>query len=313
MAAELPHLETFCKAAELLNFTAAADALCLTQAAVSQRIKALEQQVGTALFERHAGRISLTEPGKRLYDYAQQILALHEKALAELGRPAPDVAGDLALAASTVPAEHLLPAILQEFQKRYPKVHVVATVADSSAVLSAVEEGRVSLGLVGRPGPAAWAESKPFARDRLVLVVPPDHRWLGQKRVTLAELKTEPLVLREPGSGSRACLEEAAQKQGLALADFHVSLELGSNEAIKEAVLRGAGVALLSAFAVNHDLENGRLSSVAVADLEMARDFYVVTARRRALSPAARAFLGVLEETPFAVAPGRKDRLRLSR
>jgi DNA-binding transcriptional LysR family regulator len=304
MAAALPHLETFCKAAELLNFTAAADALCLTQAAISQRIRALEQHVGVPLFERQAGRVSLTDHGKRLYDYGQQILALHARALEELGRPAPDLTGDLSLAASTVPGEHLLPEILQEFQGRYPQVHVVATVADSSAVLKAVEEGQVSLALVGRPGPTSWAESKPFARDRLVLVVPPSHRWAGRKRVPLAELKTEPLVLREPGSGSRACLEEALQKQGLTLSDFHVSLEMGSNEAIKEAVLRGAGVALLSAFAVQHDVETRRLYCVPVADLEMSRDFYVVAARRRAQSAAARAFLDVLEEMPFSVAPG---------
>src|SRR5438132_12647873 len=105
MTDELPSLATFCKAAELLNFTAAADALCLTQAAVSQRIRALEQEAGVPLFDRHAGRVHLTDAGRRLYDYAQRILALHEEARQALGQPPPPLAGELHLAASTVPAE----------------------------------------------------------------------------------------------------------------------------------------------------------------------------------------------------------------
>src|SRR5262249_14557902 len=206
---ELPHLETFCKAAELLSFTSAADALCLTQPAVSQRIRALEQDIGVPVFTRNAGRVALTTAGKRLYQYAQEILSLHQKARQALGETARELSGELHLAASTVPAEHLLPSYLQAFQKSHPRVHVVARVAGSAAVLPAVEHGDAELGLVGRRGPLAWAESKPFARDRLLLVAPGGHRWRQQRSIALEELAQEPLVLREPGSGSRACLEEA--------------------------------------------------------------------------------------------------------
>jgi DNA-binding transcriptional LysR family regulator len=301
-AGELPHLETFCKAAELLNFTAAADALCLTQAAVSQRIRALEQDAGSALFDRHAGRVTLTPAGQQLYDYARRILDLHRDARRALGQAAPELTGDLHLAASTVPAEHLLPAILQAFRAQYPQVHVIATVADSKAVLSALEEEKVSLALVGRPGPTTWAESRSFARDHLVLVVPPGHPWVGRDAITLDDLRSQSLVLREPGSGSRGCLEEGLRRKGRTVQDFAVALELGSNEAIKEAVLRGAGVTLLSAFAVRHDVETGRLHAVAVSDLDVSRDLYVVTDKRRVLPPEGRAFLEVLEACPFAMA-----------
>lgn len=301
--AEIPHLETFCKAAELLNFTAAAEELGFTQAAVSQRIKVLETDVGQPLFERQSGRVFLSEAGKRLYEYAQKILTLHREARNALGQPPEEVAGDLLLAASTVPAEHLLPAILQEFQKLYPRVRVSAIVADSDAVLQALDEAKVSLALVGKTGPAAWCESRPFARDKLVLVTSPKHPWAQRKHVSLTQLRTQPLIVREKGSGSRASFEEGLSKLGADLKELNISLELGSNESIKEAVLRGTSVAMLSAFAIKYDVETGRLASLDVEGLDTGRDLYIATDRRRILPPAARAFVDVLEGMPFIRVP----------
>jgi DNA-binding transcriptional LysR family regulator len=299
---ELPHLETFCKAAELENFTAAAEALQLTQAAISQRIKAPEVDVGQPLFERTAGRVFLTESGRRLYDYARRILSLHDEARASLGQPVADVAGELHLAASTVPAEHLLPGILQAFHKKHPHVHVVAQVADSAGVLDALEQGKVSLALVGQAGPASWTESRPFAKDRLVLIVPAKHAWAKRSHVSMDEVHTQPLIVREPGSATRATLEEGLSQRRQRLSDFQVTLELGSNEAIKEAVLRGAGISFLSGFAVKEEVAARRLAALEVDKLDISRQLYLVTDRRRILPPPARAFLEVLESLPFTQA-----------
>src|SRR5437763_8295369 len=144
-AEQLPHLETFCRAAEAGSFTAAARALGLTQAAVSQRVQALEQLLGVPLFERQGGHVSLTEAGHRLHSYAQRILALHREALQELtGRQAP-LTGELSLAASSVPGEHLLPDLLARFRARHPHVQVRATVTDTREVLHRVEQGEAHL------------------------------------------------------------------------------------------------------------------------------------------------------------------------
>jgi DNA-binding transcriptional LysR family regulator len=297
--AQLPYLETFSKAAELSSFTGAAKILRLTQASVSQRVQALERALGTPLFQRQAGRVLLTEAGQKLYDYAQRILDLHRQARQEItGREAP-LGGDLSLAASSIPGEHLLPSLLSLFGKKHPHIRVRATVSDSMGVMTQVERGEVSLGLVGRKTDNPHLKFRYLASDRMVLVLPPGHALGRRKKVSVRQLARHPLVLREVGSGLRHCFEKSLDKAGLSLADLRVALELGSNEAIKEAVLRGVGVAVLSTYAVQKEIRAGQLHALTVSDLDCDRDMYVVQDRRRVLSLPARLFLLFLETHPI--------------
>jgi LysR family transcriptional regulator, low CO2-responsive transcriptional regulator len=292
---QLPHLETFSKAAELSSFTGAAKALRLTQASVSQRVQALEKVLATPLFNRRGGRVLLTEAGHKLYHYAQRILDLHRQARREVtGHDAP-VGGELALAASSIPGEYLLPALLSRFGQKHPRVRVRAAIGDSMSVVTQVERGEVSLGLVGRKTDNPHLEFRYLASDRMVLVVAPDHPLSGRKKVSVKQLARHPIILREAGSGLRHCFEKSLDKAGLSLADLRVALELGSNEAIKEVVLRGVGVAILSTYAVQKELLDGRLHVLEVGDLHCDRDMYVVQDRRRVLSPPARLFFTFLE------------------
>lgn len=299
----LPHLETFARAAECGSFTAAAQALRLTQAAVSQRVQALERELGTALFERTGGRVLLTDAGRRLYDFAQRILDLHGQARAEVAGLKAPVSGQLLLAASSVPGEHLLPALLSDFRRCYPHVKVRASVGDSMGVLAQVERGEVSLGLVGRRTDNPHLEFRPFASDRLVLVVPPEHPLARRRKVSLKQLAALPLVLREAGSGSRHSFETLLEQAGRSPCDLQIALELGSNEAVKEAVARGAGVAVLSTFAVQKELRAGALHALAVSGLPLDRAMFVVQDRRRVLPLPARLFLVFLETHPAAANP----------
>lgn len=291
----LPHLETFVRAAELSSFTAAARSLHLTQAAISQRIAALESELRVALFLRQGGRVFLTDAGRQLHTYGQRIIDLHRQAReAVTGQQVP-LRGELHLAASSIPGEHLLPKLLGVFQQRYPHVQVRATVADSEAALGQVEQGHAHLGLVGRKSEDAELDGRCFARDRMVLVVPAGHVWSNRASVTVAELRQHPLVVREAGSGSRWCLEHALGETGKTLRDMRVSLELGSNEAIKEAVQRGLGVAVLSTFAVEREVQAGRLHALEVKGLAMEREMFVVWDRRRVLPIPSRLFLDLLD------------------
>jgi DNA-binding transcriptional LysR family regulator len=300
---QLPHLATFAKAAELSSFTEAARALSLTQAAVSQRVQALEKSLDRGLFQRQGGRVLLTEAGRKLYAYSQRILELHREARREVaGRDAP-VAGDLLIAASSVPGEHLLPSLLSDFGRQHPHVRVRAHVGDSTTAIAQVERGEVGLGLVGRKDDKAHLEYRFLARDHMVLAVPPGHPLAARKKVTLRQLLAHPLILREAGSGLRHCFEKSLERAGRSPAELRIALELGSNEAIKEAILRGAGLAVLSAYAVRKEVEAGRLHAVEVRDLRCDRDMFVVSDRRRVLPPPARLFLLFLETHPLPERP----------
>jgi DNA-binding transcriptional LysR family regulator len=291
----VPHLETFSKAAELSSFTGAARALGLTQAAVSQRIQVVEKALGTPLFKRQGGRVLLTEAGRKLYGYAQRILDLHREARQEVAGYDAPVDGELLLAASSIPGEHLLPALLSLFGQKRPHIRVRAAISDSMGVMGQVERGEVSLGLVGRKADNPHLEFRYLASDRMVLVVPPDHVLNRRKKVSVKQLCRYPMILREAGSGLRHCLEKSLEKAGLALSSLRVALELGSNEAIKEAVLRGVGVAILSTYAVEKEVKAGQLHALAVSDLHCDRDMFIVQDKRRVLPLPARLFLMFLE------------------
>jgi DNA-binding transcriptional LysR family regulator len=296
----LPYLNTFARAAERGSFTAAARELGLSQAAVSQRVQALERELGVPLFRRVGGKVELTDAGRRLHDYARRILDLHREARHEVtGKEAP-VTGELAIAASSVPGEHLLPALLATFGAKHPHVRVQAAVSDSAAVIGLVESGAVSVGLVGRRTDGAALEFRHLANDRMVVVAPPGHALSKKKRVTLAQLAAHPLVVREAGSGLRHCFEAALVRAGRSLSDLRVALELGSNEAIKEAVLRGVGVAVLSTLAVRKEVAAGRLLALEVEGIGCDRELFVVTDRRRVLPTPARLFVNLLQADPVS-------------
>jgi DNA-binding transcriptional LysR family regulator len=294
----LPHLETFAEAAERGSFTAAARQLGLTQAAVSQRVQKLEALLKTPLFHREAGRVALTDAGRRLHRYARRILDLTAEAQAAVTGQPTDARGELLLAASSVPGQHVLPPLLAEFRRRHPAVQVRVSVSDTDDVLRRVEHGQAHLGIVGGQGDGPHLEFRRLACDQLVLVVPDGHPWWRRRRATVAELLAQPLVQRERGSGSRRCLERSLERLGVAASRLNVVLELGSSEAIKEAVLSGVGVAVLSRRAVEREVAAGRLRAVPVTGLTLDRDLYLVRDRRRAVPSPAQLFLAVVKPEP---------------
>jgi DNA-binding transcriptional LysR family regulator len=296
----LPHLETFAEAAERASFTAAARHFGISQAAVSQRIQQLETALKTPLFRREAGKVSLTDAGRRLHEYARRILDLTAEAHAAVTGTPGRVTGDLRLAASSVPGQHILPHALAAFRKAHPGVQVRVSVSDTDAVLRELEQGSAHLGFVGGPGGGPHLEFRRFGTDELVVVVPTKHPWAKRKRVSARELTAQPLIQREPGSGSRHCLERALEGAGLNPSSLNVVLELGSSEAITAAVLEGLGVTVLSARAVQKEVRAGRLHVLRVDGLTLERDLFVVRDRRRALPAAAQSFLTTLGPEPAA-------------
>ncbi len=298
-SSELPHLATFTRVAERGSFTAAAADLGVTQAAVSQRIAALERTLRVALFDRGAGRITLTQAGERLYTLAREIQSLHREARERLSGLHSSIMGDLPIAASSIPAECYLPALLALFHKRFPEIHVRARVGDSASVMKDVTQGLAALGLVGQKAETRSLESEPIGADRLVLILPPGHSLARKKNMTLAQLIRLPLIIREPGSGTRCALQKGLERAGSSLAAMTIAVELGSNAAIKDAVIRGLGASFVSRSAVARELAAGELITLPVRGLVLTRALYIVYHHRRPLSPAASAFLRFLKANPL--------------
>ena len=291
----LPHLATFALAAETCSFTAAAKSLQLTQSAVSQRIQELELSLKTQLFTRRGGRLKLTSSGRTLYEYAQKIMQLHAEAEGEITGKKSIPTGELIIAASSVPGEHLLPVLLDVFVKQYPQIRVRVSVSDSDSVFQQIGAGKAHIGLVGRLIENSHLKFRYLASDKMLLALPPGHALSRKKKVTSKELTQYPLILRETGSGLRHCFETALERINRSLSDFRIVLELGSNEAIKKAVLRKTGLAVLSQCAIQEDLDAGRIKSVSFADLQCDRNIYVITDDRGVLTTPTRLFLHFLD------------------
>jgi DNA-binding transcriptional LysR family regulator len=271
---------------------------------VSQRVATLEGELRVALFDRRVGRIALTEAGERLYGLARQIVDLHEQARSELRGVHAAISGELAIAASSVPGECFLPAVFEAFRAKYPDIQLRAAVSDSASVIKEVEKGDVSLGLVGKKAEKSTLAIRAVGQDSLVLVVCPGHPWADCGSIALASLGREPLILREPGSGSRCTLEKSLEAAGISFDELEVAIELGSNAGIKDAVKRGLGVAFLSQFCVQKELASEELKPVVVLGLDLRRQFYLVYHRRRPLSPAANALVHFLESHPLGQLSG---------
>ena len=296
---DLRRLEVFAKVAELRSFSRAAEALGLTQPTVSEHVRALEDELGVPLLDRLGRGTAPTRAGALLLGYARRMLALSREARQALDQFQGRLSGELVVGGSTIPGEYLLPALIGRFKTLFPDISVCLLIGSSRQVTEWIEDGRAEVGVVGaRPGPKSLV-ARELQADELVLVVPPAHAWAGKTEVMLAELKAEPLLVRERGSGSREALERALAEVNAALSGFRIAGEIGSTQAIKQAVRAGVGLALVSNRAVEDECRANLLHCLKVKDLRVSRAFYLVTHRDRSRSPLAQAFVELVEsDTP---------------
>jgi DNA-binding transcriptional LysR family regulator len=289
-------LKVFRTVAEAMSFRKAAEVLHLSQPAVSQQIRALEEEARVRLFDRaggdgHGNQIALTEAGRVLLVYANRAAATMveaERALAALNH---EVTGELRLGASTTVAQYLLPRILGAFLKQYPHVRMSVVSGNTEEIAEAVAEERVVLGIIEGPPMRRDVKTEPMAPDEMVLIVSPGHAWAQRKgAIAAAELATVPLLLRERGSGSRRVVERALKEAGLPLRSLKVAMELDSTEAIISGVEAELGVGFVSRWAVGKVLRLGSVKVVKVAGLRIVREFSFVRLAGAEATGAAAAF-----------------------
>jgi DNA-binding transcriptional LysR family regulator len=272
------------------SFSLAAEQLGVTQPAVSLQIRSLEKRLGRRLLDRSGRRVEPTEAGRRLYRGAQRLLTLEAQVLDELAAEAEgDLAGALAIGASTGPAAIVVPQLLCEFQAAHPSVRVSLEVHDTRTVVELVAERRLELGIVGAAPRHRGVRYEPFAYDEVVLVCPPGHRFAGRD-VDVHELVSETLVVMQEGAGVRRIVEDELRRLGLRLRDLDVRLELGLQESVRSAVLAGFGVTFISRAAVEADLAAGALAEARVAGMNGRREISLARGTGRLPSRVADAF-----------------------
>lgn len=290
MLISLRQLEIFEKIATTGSVTRAGEELLLTQSAVSMALSQLERQSVTPLFERSGRRLLLNDSGRLLLKDTREILLAVKRVERQLqGDSDQGLVGQLLVGGSTTIGNHLLPALLGSFAKRYPKTRVELQVGNTQQVADWLEAGELDIAFVEGPCHSRGIVSVHWRDDELVVVTGPEHSWAREEMVTPAMLAMAPWIIREKGSGTREVFEDAMEKAGI---NFSIYLEFGHTEAIKNGVASGLGVSCLSRLAVQREIEHGLLVEVA-SPLMLRRSFSLIKRRESFCTALLAAFLEV--------------------
>ncbi|MBK5104066.1 MAG: LysR family transcriptional regulator [Burkholderiales bacterium] len=299
--ATLRQLQVFESVARNLSFSRAAAELHLTQPAVSMQVKLMEEHAGLPLFERLGKKIFLTEAGAELHQHsrviAQQLRDADEALAARKG-----LSQGRLLITMVSTAKYFVPPLLARFLGQHPGVTVKLSANNREVVLKQLADNEVDLAIMGRTPEGMDAVAEPFARHPHVIIAAPGNPLAKKRSIPLARLAQETFLIREPGSGTRGLLERLFAEHRLPL---NVSMEMASNETIKQAVQAGMGVSLLSLHTIELELKTRRLVVLDVQGLPIVRDWHVVHLAAKRLSPVAQAFRDFLLSTAGKLLPER--------
>ncbi len=293
---------TFKTVAELSAISKAARHLNLSQSAVSQQIHQLESAYGTTLFLRTSQGVQLTEAGEVLYRFVSTILKTMDESRQALNELKAHQPSTLTIGASLTIAEYILPKLLSRYLTFPSSARISVMMANSRAIFDQVRHGEVDIGLIEANLFDPQLIVRPFLDDRPCAVIPHFHPWAGRQEVTLPEFLEQPLILREPGSGTRQALEESLNHIGVDLQSLNVRLVLATTQAIKSMIISGLGISILSPFTI-HSTETHLLQPIRVRGLNLYRNFYV--AHRRDLNlRLAHHFVQTLLQSRFSAITG---------
>ncbi|HEY9748987.1 MAG TPA: LysR substrate-binding domain-containing protein [Allocoleopsis sp.] len=265
----LEQLRIFLAVAEHLHFTRAAEALFITQPAVSAAIQSLEGEYSVKLFHRVGRRVEITEAGKLLQEEAQKILeqvALTERGLRELNNLQ---RGELKLGSSLTIGNYWLPEKISRFKRQYPGITVNCTLANAEEICQGTATGLFDLGIVSgevKPALRSYLAEEIIGSDRLQIVVGKSHPWYARTRISVRELHETTWVMREPGSGAQQMFEQALQSWGVEFAELDVVLVLSSSEMVKAVVESGVGAAAIPELMVKKEIELSTLHAVQITN-----------------------------------------------
>jgi DNA-binding transcriptional LysR family regulator len=307
MSLHLLRLRAFTAVAEHRGFTAAANALGVSQPAISRAIRELERECGFALVERSPRGVYLTRDGAEFLEDARAVVAAARAADETVAKLRGLEGGRLQVGASTTLATYVLPPFVGRFLERHPGVDVRLDTAHTRGVMQMLLEYAVDIALTEAPVSHPRIQSKRWRTDHLVAVASPGHPLSRQRRIPVQALSDELMLLREKESGTGTIVREALREAGVTLAR---TMEIDGPEAIKQIAASGRGVAIVSRFTIREQMALGRLVELDIAGLRIERPFHRLSIIGRSASPAAVAFERLLDEDETAVEKGPRSRAR---
>jgi DNA-binding transcriptional LysR family regulator len=288
----LEHLHTLISVVEYGSLSAAARARRISQPAVTKQVQRMEAEMDMILLLRGPRRrVELTPAGERVLAFARETLARYEALEQELAVLKEVGAGTLVLAASTISGEYVLPGLLAAFRQDYPNIEIEMTVSDTARVAHRLLNKEADVGMVGSPVNRPDLRLERLVRDEIVLAIPPCHDFAGRHRLKVEELRGQPLILREEGSGTRHSVEAALVAAGLSLPRENVVLTLGSTQAVLQAVEQGLGLGFVSARAAAPAQSGGRVACAGLDGVDLGRDLYLAYLPGRIGDPLVARFL----------------------
>ena len=280
-------LRVFLEVARHLSFVRAAEALHLTPPAVTMQVKELEAGVGLPLFDRQGRKVALTTAGEYFHVYAKRLIVTMKDAEDAMARFKRVETGVLSIGLVST-AKYFVPRLLARFREEHPGIEVKLQVTGNrEQLLTLLHSKEIDLAVMGRPPKELATRAEPFAAHPLVFVCPPDHPLLAIEKLTLNALEPYPFMVREPGSGTRKAMEELFREHQVSP---RISMEMSSNETIKQAVMAGMGLSFLSLHTLGLELNNGLLKVLEVEGTPIMRTWNLVHLLSKLLSPAAEAF-----------------------
>lgn len=294
----LRQLEAFVQVAEGGSFSRAAKELYLTQPTISAHISALEKELNARLFIRNTKEVSLSQDGKDLYRYAKQIIDIEKKIEERFGAKGPDGRQCITIAASTIPAQYLLPRVLLKFSEKYPEEQIKITEADSSRVVMQIVDNMADIGFTGTVLEKKHCRYIPFYKDELAIITPntPKYQKLRNMEGDVSWVKEEHLILREEGSGTRKEAEKQLRVAGIDLAQLDVIASIDNQETIKKAVRDGMGITILSKLAAEEEAADGHLLTFPIPGADKGRDINLVYNKNYQLSRSAERFIKIVKK-----------------
>jgi DNA-binding transcriptional LysR family regulator len=295
----LKQLEAFVQVAEGGSFSKAAKELFLTQPTISSHISSLERELNARLFVRNTKEVSLSEDGIKLYKYAKQMLDLQREIEVTFGMDEEGESHAVIIAASTIPAQYLLPEVLTRFSERYPQEQIRIQETDSSKVVMQIVDHRVDIGFTGTVLEKKHCKYIPFYKDELVIITPntPKYQELAQgNKEDISWIKKEHVIMREEGSGTRKEAELQLKGAGVKFAGLDIIASIENQETIKKSVRQGMGISVLSRLATADEVANGEILAFPIPNSDEGRDINLVYNKNYQMTRSAERFIKVVKE-----------------